>query len=127
MTSTLDVINEDYKYGFTTDMPMETFAKGLNEDVIRAISAKKNEPDWMLQFRLDAYKQWQKMEEPTWADVDYDPIDYQAISYYSAPKNLPKKQSLDEVDPELLATFEKLGIPLNEQKKTRQCRRRCRL
>ncbi len=117
MTSTLDVINEDYKYGFTTDMPMETFAKGLNEDVIRAISAKKNEPDWMLQFRLDAYKQWLKMEEPTWADVDYDPIDYQAISYYSAPKNLPKKQSLDEVDPELLATFEKLGIPLNEQKK----------
>ena len=117
MISTLDVISQDYQFGFSTPMEMDTFAKGLNENVIRAISQKKNEPDWMLQFRLEAYQQWLKMEEPTWADVDFDPIDYQDITYYSAPKNIEKKKSLDEVDPELLATFEKLGISLNEQKK----------
>ncbi|XVJ52148.1 MAG: Fe-S cluster assembly protein SufB [Vampirovibrio sp.] len=117
MTSTLDVIHDDYKYGFTTDMPMDTFAKGLNEGVIRAISAKKNEPTWMLEFRLNAYQHWLNMKEPQWADIQYDPIDYQDITYYSAPKDIEKKKSLDEVDPELLATFAKLGIPLNEQKK----------
>jgi Fe-S cluster assembly protein SufB len=117
MTSTLDVIHDDYKYGFTTDMPMDTFAKGLNEGVIRAISVKKNEPTWMLEFRLNAYQHWLNMKEPQWADLQYDPIDYQDITYYSAPKDIEKKKSLDEVDPELLATFAKLGIPLNEQKK----------
>jgi Fe-S cluster assembly protein SufB len=117
MMSTLDIMQQEYKHGFQTTLEMETFAKGLNEDVIKAISAKKNEPEWMLEFRLQAYRHWLQMPEPTWADVDYPSIDYQNITYYSAPKNLPKKQSLDDVDPELLATFEKLGIPLNEQKR----------
>ena len=89
---------------------------GLNEDVIRAISAKKHEPEWLLDFRLKAYRTWLTMKEPTWHNVHYDPIDYQAISYYSAPKKKPQLQSLDEVDPELRKTFEKLGIPLEEQK-----------
>ena len=109
--------NQEYKYGFVTEIESETFAKGLNEDVIRMISDKKNEPEWMLEFRLNAYKQWLKMQEPEWADVNYPAIDYQNISYYSAPKVAEKKKSLDEVDPELLDTFEKLGIPLSEQKR----------
>jgi Fe-S cluster assembly protein SufB len=117
MMSTLDIIQQDYKHGFQTLLEMETFAKGLNEDVIRAISAKKNEPEWMLEFRLQAYKQWLQMPEPNWADITYPEINYQDITYYSAPKNMPKKQSLEDVDPELLATFEKLGIPLSEQKR----------
>ncbi len=106
-----------YKYGFQTLIESETFAKGLNEDVVRAISKKKNEPQFMLDFRLKAYKKWLTMKEPTWPNVHYPPIDYQDISYYSAPKPKKKLESLDEVDPEILRTFDKLGIPLDEQKK----------
>jgi len=107
----------DYKYGFTTAVDMETFVKGLDKDVIRRISEKKQEPSFMLEFRLKAYDKWLTMEEPNWQFVDYPPIDYQDISYYSAPKEMEKKDSLDEIDPEVLATFEKLGIPLEEQKR----------
>ena len=108
-------IEQDYKYGFVTDIEQDTLPPGLNEDVIRSISAIKNEPDFMLEWRLKSYNQWLKMEEPTWAKVDYPEIDYQAISYYSAPKKKELK-SLDEVDPEILKTYNKLGIPLEEQK-----------
>lgn len=108
------VINSDYKLGFETLVESETFPKGLNENVIKAISAKKNEPQWLLDFRLKAYKIWQKMEEPSWANLKYPKIDYQDIAYYSAPKK--PLGSLDEVDPEILQTYEKLGIPLEEQK-----------
>ncbi|AXX94454.1 MULTISPECIES: Fe-S cluster assembly protein SufB [Arcobacter] len=109
-----DVINKEYKLGFETLVQSDTFEKGLNEDVIRAISAKKNEPEWLLDFRLKAYKKWLKMEEPSWANLKYPKIDYQDIAYYSAPKKA--LNSLDEVDPEILKTYEKLGIPLEEQK-----------
>lgn len=109
------VIEQDYKYGFVTDIEQDTLPPGLNEDVIRTISAIKKEPDFMLEWRLKSYKQWLKMEEPTWAKVDYPEIDYQAISYYSAPKKKELK-SLDEVDPKILETYNKLGIPLEEQK-----------
>lgn len=109
-----DVINSDYKLGFETLVQSDTFAKGLNENVIKAISAKKEEPSWLLDFRLKAFKRWQKMEEPTWAHLNYPKIDYQDIAYYSAPKKA--LDSLDEVDPEILKTYEKLGIPLEEQK-----------
>ena len=109
-----DIINKDYKLGFETLVQSDTFAKGLNEDVIRAISAKKDEPEWLLDFRLKAYKKWLKMEEPSWAHLDYPKINYQDIAYYSAPKKA--LDSLDEVDPEILKTYEKLGIPLEEQK-----------
>ncbi|MFQ5449345.1 MAG: Fe-S cluster assembly protein SufB [Nitrospinaceae bacterium] len=113
-----DVLEDrQYKYGFTTDVPTETFAKGLNEDVIRAISQKKKEPRFMLDFRLKAYEKWLAMKEPAWPNVHYPPLDYQNISYFSAPKPKKKLESLDEVDPEILRTFEKLGIPLDEQKK----------
>ena len=108
---------EEYKYGFFTDIEQDTLPPGLDEDVIRFLSAKKKEPEWMLEWRLEAYRHWLNMREPTWANIHYEPIDYQAISYYSAPKSkddAPK--SLDEVDPEILATYEKLGIPLQEQK-----------
>jgi len=108
-------IEQDYKYGFVTDIEQDTLPPGLNDDVIRSISAIKNEPDFMLEWRLKSYNQWLKMEEPTWAKVDYPKIDYQAISYYSAPKKKELK-SLDEVDPEILKTYNKLGIPLEEQK-----------
>ena len=108
-------IDQEYKYGFVTDIEQDTLPPGLNEDVIRAISEIKNEPVFMLKWRLKSYRQWLKMEEPTWAKVDYPPIDYQAISYYSAPKK-KELNSLDEVDPELLDTYTKLGIPLEEQK-----------
>jgi Fe-S cluster assembly protein SufB len=109
--------NREYKYGFVTDIETETIPKGLTEDTIRLISEKKNEPEWMLEFRLKAFRQWLKMKEPDyWANFEYPRIDFQDISYYSAPKQKAKKQSLDEVDPELLRTFEKLGIPLTEQK-----------
>lgn len=111
-----DLTNSEYKWGFVTDIESETAAKGLNEDVVRMISKKKNEPDWLTEWRLKAFRYWQKMEEPTWPNVHYPKIDFQDISYYSAPKQKPKLQSLDEVDPELLKTFEKLGIPLDEQK-----------
>jgi Fe-S cluster assembly protein SufB len=106
-----------YKYGFTTDVESETFAKGLNEDVIRAISAKKKEPPFMLEFRLKAFAKWKTMKAPEWPNVNYPPIDFQNISYYSAPKQKKVLNSLDEVDPEIMRTFEKLGIPLDEQKK----------
>ncbi len=111
-----EVTTSEYKYGFYTDVESDKVPPGLNEDVIRLISAKKNEPEWMTEWRLDAFKIWQSMEEPEWANVTYAKPDFQAISYYAAPK---KKQvnSLDEVDPELLKTFEKLGISLDEQKR----------
>jgi len=115
--SVTTLVNQPYKYGFVTDIEADTIPRGLNEDVIRLISAKKNEPEFMLEFRLKAYRKWQKMTEPTWADVNYPKIDYQDIIYYSAPKQTEKKKSLDEVDPTLLETFEKLGIPLSEQKR----------
>ncbi|PLZ93830.1 Fe-S cluster assembly protein SufB [Fischerella thermalis] len=111
------LVNQPYKYGFVTNIEADTIPRGLNEDIIRMISAKKNEPEFMLEFRLRAYRQWQKMTEPTWSSVKYPPIDYQNIIYYSAPKQQAKKKSLEEVDPTLLETFEKLGIPLSEQKR----------
>lgn len=111
-----DVTNSEYKWGFVTDIESETAAKGLNEDVVRMISKKKDEPEWMTEWRLKAFRHWLKMEEPKWPNVEYPKIDFQNISYYSAPKQKPKLNSLDEVDPELLKTFEKLGIPLDEQK-----------
>ena len=112
------LVNQPYKYGFVTDIETEQIPRGLSEDVIRLISAKKNEPEFMLEFRLKAYRQWLKMSEPDWPHVQYPPIDYQNIVYYSAPKKkLEKKGSLDEVDPALLETFDKLGIPLSEQKR----------
>ena len=111
-----ELATQDYKYGFVTDVEADTIPTGLNEDVIRLISAKKGEPEWLLEWRLKAYRLWTTMTEPTWPNVTYDPIDYQAISYYSAPKQKPKLESLDEVDPEVRRTFEKLGIPLEEQK-----------
>ena len=112
-----EVTGSEYKYGFTTDIESENAPKGLNEDIIRFISSKKEEPDWLLEWRLDAFKKWQQMEEPDWANVNYEKPDFQDIIYYSAPK--PKKQldSLDEADPELLKTYEKLGISLEEQKR----------
>ena len=121
MTTKLDTVKslteQEYKYGFVTDIEQETFPPGLNEDVICAISAKKEEPAWLTEWRLKAYRHWLKMEEPTWPNVHYNPVDYQAISYYSAPKSQADgPQSLDEVDAELLETYNKLGIPLEEQK-----------
>jgi Fe-S cluster assembly protein SufB len=113
-----NLVNQPYKYGFITEIEADTIPRGLNEDIIRLISAKKNEPEFMLEFRLKAYHQWLKMTEPTWAHVGYPPIDYQNIIYYSAPKQQKAKlNSLDEVDPALLETFEKLGLPLSEQKR----------
>src|SRR4051794_3437546 len=109
--------NREYKYGFVTDIETETIARGLSEDTVRLISSKKNEPEWLLEFRLKAFRNWLKMTEPaTWANFTYPQIDFQNISYYSAPKQKVKKESMDEVDPELIRTFEKLGIPLSEQK-----------
>ncbi|MDC0946835.1 Fe-S cluster assembly protein SufB [Nitrospinaceae bacterium] len=116
--SVSDLLEDNqYKYGFTTDVESETFAKGLNEDVVRAISKKKNEPEFMLNFRLKAFAKWKTMKEPAWPNVHYPSIDFQNISYYSAPKKKKVLESLDEVDPEVMRTFEKLGIPLDEQKK----------
>lgn len=105
----------DYKYGFVTEVETESIPKGLNEDTVRAISLKKNEPQFLLDFRLKAYKKWLEMAEPTWMNVSYPPIDYQNICYYSAPKTKPSVNSLQDVDPEVLKTFERLGIPLDEQ------------
>ncbi|MEM1167662.1 MAG: Fe-S cluster assembly protein SufB [Cyanobacteria bacterium P01_H01_bin.35] len=116
-TQVTTLVNQPYKYGFVTDIESETIPRGLSEDIVRLISAKKNEPEFMLNFRLRAYKKWLQMKEPVWANVDYPQIDYQNIVYYSAPKVQDKKKSLDEVDPTLLETFEKLGIPLSEQKR----------
>jgi Fe-S cluster assembly protein SufB len=117
----LDLLtSQDYKWGFVTDIEQEAIPPGLNEDIIRLIAAKKNEPEWMLEWRLKAYRNWQKSEkseaEPKWANIHYPPIDYQNMVYYSAPKAKEGLKSLDEVDPKLLETYEKLGIPLSEQK-----------
>jgi Fe-S cluster assembly protein SufB len=120
MTSTAsvgDLVSQPYRYGFVTDIETEKIAKGLDEDVVRLISAKKQEPAFLLNFRLKAYAQWLQMEEPDWAALGHGPIDYQEMIYYAAPKQQVKKASLDEVDPKLLETFDKLGIPLSEQKR----------
>ena len=110
------LVNREYRYGFVTDIESDVTPKGLNEDVIRLISAKKKEPAFMLDWRLKAYRGWLKMSEPHWPNVTYPPIDYQSISYYAAPKTQKPLGSLDEVDPKLLETYQKLGIPLSEQK-----------
>ena len=109
------LVNQPYKHGFVTAIESDVAPKGLNEDTIRLISSKKNEPGWLLEFRLGAYRQWLKMDEPKWPNVHYPKIDFQAISYYAAPRPRPKLTSMDEVDPELLRTFEKLGVPMNER------------
>ena len=111
------MLNKPYKWGFSTDIESETIPRGLSEDTVRLISAKKREPEWMLDFRLRAYRKWLTMAEPDWSDNQYPVIDYNAYFYYSEPKQKEKKASLDEVDPDLLATFDKLGIPLQEQKR----------
>ncbi|MGB1684328.1 MAG: Fe-S cluster assembly protein SufB, partial [Candidatus Puniceispirillaceae bacterium] len=113
---TLEQATGKYKYGFVTDIESEKAPKGLNEDIIRFISAKKDEPEWMLEWRLKAFAVWQRMDSPDWAKLDIPPIDYQDAYYYAAPKSSDGPASLDEVDPELLRTYEKLGIPINEQK-----------
>ncbi len=110
-----NLVNQPYKHGFVSDIESDTVAKGLNEDVIRLISAKKGEPEWLLEFRLKAYRHWLTMQEPIWPNVKYPKIDFQDISYFSAPKR-KKLASMDEVDPELLRTFEKLGVPMHERK-----------
>jgi Fe-S cluster assembly protein SufB len=110
------LVNQPYRHGFVTDIESDVVPKGLSEDVIRLISRKKNEPEWLLEFRLQAYRHWLTMQEPTWPNVKYPKIDFQDISYYSAPKAKKKLASMDEVDPELLRTFEKLGVPMHEQK-----------
>src|ERR1051325_5021679 len=107
----------EYKYGFVTNIEADEAPKGLNEDIVRFISAKKNEPEWMLEWRLKAYRHWLNMKEPTWANITYPPINYQDIIYYSAPKQKITPKNLDEIDPELRRTFEKLGISLEEQKR----------
>src|SRR6185503_15011531 len=112
--------SRDYKYGFFTDIEMDTIPKGLSEDIINMICDIKKEPDWMRQWRLKAYRHWTKMKEPHWPNFTYGPIDYQDLSYYTAPKSKTNKaglKSMDEVDPELVKTFEKLGIPISEQKR----------
>ncbi|MDE0829754.1 MAG: Fe-S cluster assembly protein SufB [Vicinamibacterales bacterium] len=112
-----ELANQEYKYGFVTDVETDSIPIGLNEDVVRLISSKKDEPEWLLEWRLNAFRVWLKMSEPEWHNVHYDPIDYQSISYYAAPKKQIKLDSLDDVDPEIRATFDKLGISLNEQKR----------
>ena len=116
-TSTRDLVSQPYKYGFVTEIETDKIAKGLSEEVVRLISSKKEEPDFLLQFRLKAFRHWLTLEEPDWAELGYPEIDYQDIVYYAAPKQQDKKASLDEVDPKLLETFDKLGIPLSEQKR----------
>lgn len=112
-----EVTGADYKYGFTTDIESDTIPKGLNEDVVRLISSKKEEPEWLLKYRLKAFETWKKMEEPDWANIKYNKPDYQDIIYYAAPKQKKKLNSLDELDPEMKKTFDKLGISIDEQKK----------
>jgi Fe-S cluster assembly protein SufB len=118
MSSSVEsLVNKEYKYGFVTDIEADTAPKGLNEDIIRLISAKKGEPEWLLEWRLKAYRGWTKMAEPhNWPNIRYNPVDYQSLRYYSAPKTAKPLGSLDEVDPKLLETYQKLGIPLTEQK-----------
>ena len=108
---------KEYEYGFYTEIDSETFPVGLNEEIVKAISKKKNEPKWMTDWRLDAYSTWKSMEEPNWSNLKYAKPNFQDISYYSAPKKKPDLKSLDEVDPELLKTFDKLGISIDEQKR----------
>src|ERR1044072_2019930 len=121
MSSIELLTNQEYKYGFVTDIESDVIPKGLSEEPVRLISEKKGEPEWMLEFRLKAYRQFLKMKEPKhWPNISYPEVDYQDIIYYSAPKQKATKASLDEVDPELLRTFEKLGIPLNEQKSSEE-------
>ena len=115
-TAIESLVNREYQYGFVSDIESDTVQLGLNEDIVRTISAKKNEPEWLLDWRLKAYRRWLTMKEPHWPNVKYPPIDYQAARYYSAPTSVKPLQSLDEVDPELVRTYEKLGISLNEQK-----------
>src|ERR671921_2187955 len=116
-TETIEQLaTREYKYGFVTNVESETIPKGLSEDVVRLISEKKGEPAWLLEWRLKAYRLWLTMKEPNWQNVKYDPINYQDIVYYSAPKKKKVLNSLDEVDPEVRATFDKLGIPIDEQK-----------
>lgn len=117
MTAETDFSHTEYKYGFSTDVEADTLPKGLNEEIIEALWKKKGEPQWMLDWRLQAFEKWKQMEEPRWPNVTYPPIDYQDLRYYSAPKVKEKLGSLDEVDPEVLRTFEKLGIPIEEQKR----------
>jgi len=112
-----ELANKEYKYGFVSEIEADTLPKGLNEDIIRQLSAKKNEPEFMLEWRLKAYRHWLTMKEPHWPNVTYTPVDYQNLSYYSAPKKKPALKSLDEVDPELLDVYKKLGISLDEQKR----------
>src|SRR5437762_5150274 len=116
-----ELVNRDYQWGFVTDIEADSVAPGLNEDVIRLISSKKNEPEFMLEWRLKAYRHWVSLEkaqaEPKWANIKYPPIDYQSIVYYSAPQNKASLKNLDELDPEILRTYEKLGIPLQEQQR----------
>ncbi len=109
--------SKEYRYGFSTRVDSDVFAKGLDEEVVRSISSKRCEPKFLLDFRLKALAKWRTMKEPRWAHVQYPPIDYQGISYFSEPKSKPRLESLDEVDPEILSTFERLGIPLDEQKR----------
>src|SRR5438270_10886531 len=111
------VANQEYKYGFVTDIEADVAPPGLNEDIVRLISTKKGEPEWLLEWRLKALRHWFTMKEPTWSNVHYNPIDYQAIRYYSAPKQQKKLNSIDEVDPELRKKFDKLGIWLEEPKR----------
>ncbi|HKH84064.1 MAG TPA: Fe-S cluster assembly protein SufB, partial [Gemmatimonadales bacterium] len=118
MSSSVEtLVNKEYKYGFVTDIEADSAPKGLNEDIVRLISAKKGEPEWLLDWRLKAFRGWQKMTEPhAWPNISYSPIDYQALRYYSAPRTARPLGSLDDVDPKLLETYQKLGIPLSEQK-----------
>ena len=112
-----DIAQQEYKWGFTSDIESDVIPAGLNEDVIRMISAKKQEPEWLLEMRLKAYHDWLPMKEPHWANINYPPIDYKAIRYYAAPKKKVTIKSMDEVDPEIRATFDKLGISLLEQER----------
>jgi Fe-S cluster assembly protein SufB len=118
MSSSIEsLVNKEYQYGFVTDVVSDAIPIGLTEDTVRLISAKKREPQWLLDWRLKAFRRWQGMTEPKWPNVKYPAIDYQAQTYYSAPRSVTPLQSLDEVDPEILKTYEKLGISLNEQKR----------
>ena len=112
-----DFTSQEYEHGWSVDLESDQAPKGLNEDIVRFISAKKNEPEWLLEWRLKAFRKWLELEEPTWANVNYPEIDFQDIIYYSAPKKQKELKSLDEVDPELRETFSKLGISLEEQKR----------
>ncbi len=117
MSSNIELlVNKEYQYGFATDIEADTLPPGLTEDVVRAISLRKREPEWLLEWRLKAFRRWLAMHEPHWSNVTYTPVDYQGISYYSAPRTAKPLGSLDEMDPKIRETYNKLGIPLNEQK-----------